>query len=504
MKAERLSALDVAFLCLEDTGPMHLGAVVVFDATPGFRPGRVAGLLAARAQSVTQLRRRIRPTWIPPGGARWVEDQEFDAGSHILRHQLRSGSSEDLAALSGQLMAEPLDLSRPPWQLHIVTGLAGGRFAVVAKFHHALCDAYGAFRLSRALLDDPDGRQSVTGTAERSGNGWPGIPGRIITATVNAATKATSETLTAVSIASSVVGRIRIAPASPLLTGTPAGRRVILAQVDMTTLRRAREQHGGTVHDILLAIISGALRHWLATRGEKIDKLVLRALVPTSQRRKSNMDTGGNMLSGYLCDLPVNEPDPAKRLHHLRASMDRNKAAGARTGAGALPVLADAVPPAVHRIVTPVVGRAAGWLFDLLVTTVPLSSAQLRLGGHPLRELYPLAPLARGQALAIALSRQNDNVYIGFHADSGALPDMDKLAEAVAVATTELADTATDRSGSVSGRTVASGRPAVSGRPVVSGRAAARAASPTSAGPRRRAVAAVPAQPARATKSRLR
>jgi WS/DGAT/MGAT family acyltransferase len=485
MKAERLSALDVAFLCLEDTAPMHLGAVVAFDATPTFRPGRVAGLLAARAQSVAQLRRRIRPTWFPPGGACWIEDPAFNPANHILRHQLRSGTTEDLAALSGQLMAEPLDLSRPPWQLHVVTGLAGGRFAIVAKFHHALCDAYGAFRLSRALLDDADDRQSVASASDRSDNRWTGIPSQIITATINATTKATSETLTAVSIASSVVGNIRIAPTSPLLTGSRAGHRVILAEVDMTTLRRAREQHGGTVHDVLLAVISGALRHWLATRGEKIDQLRLRALIPTSQRRKSNMDTGGNMLSGYLCDLPVNEPDPAKRLYQVRASMDRNKAAGTRTGAGALPVLADAVPPAVHRIATPLVGRWAGWLFDLLVTTVPLSSSQLRLGGHRLRELYPLAPLAHGQALAIALSRNNDSVYIGFQADSGALPDIDKLAEALAVATTELADAVTDRSRSASGPMVA------------------RAASPTSAG-RRPAGPAVSKQPARTTKSRQR
>lgn len=250
---------------------------------------------------------------------------------------------------------------------------------------------------------------------------------------------AASRTLNAASIASSIIGNVRVAPASPLLAGPPGTRRVILTRLDMTDLKRARQQHGGSVHDVLVAVVSGALRHWLTTRGDPVDELRLRALIPSSQRRKSNMDAAGNLLSGYLCDLPVNEPDPEQRLHHVRTSMERHKTVGARAGAGALPILAELIPPAVHRIVTPLLGHCAGLLFDLVVTTVPMPRAQLRLGGSPLRELYPLAPLASGHALAIALSPHRDNVYIGLHADADALPDIDKLTEALPVALAELA-----------------------------------------------------------------
>jgi WS/DGAT/MGAT family acyltransferase len=452
MTAERLSALDVAFLCLENSAPMHLGGVAVFDAGPGFRPGRVATLLAARAQKVARLRQRIRSTWMPPGGARWTAAGPFDVEYHIQRHQLRAGSSDDLAALSGDLMAEPLDLSRPPWQLHLVTGLAGGRFAVVAKFHHALCDASGAIGLCHNLLDQPEGQPAsplhagATSTGSGRARTGPGPIAAAVRATTNAAaqtltaaTTAASQTLTAASIASKVIGNVRVAPGSPLLTRPTSARRVILARVDETGLQQARQQFGGTSHDVLLSVVSGALRHWLATRGDPVNRLRLRALIPTSQRSRSTMDAAGNQLSGYLCDLPANEPDPAQRLRRVRASMDRHKAAGARSGAGALPVLAGFIAPAVHRVAAPLAGRGAGLLFDIVVTTIPMPRIPLRLNGSPLRELYPLAPLAHGHGLAIALSRHDGTAHIGLHADAGALPDIDKLVDALDVATAELA-----------------------------------------------------------------
>jgi WS/DGAT/MGAT family acyltransferase len=447
MMTERLNALDVAFLCLEDSAPMHLGAVAVFDAKRTFRPGRVAAQMAARVQNVAQLRRHIHAACLPPGGAYWAEDHDFDVNYHIRRHSLRTAAPDDLAELCGDLMADPLDLSRPPWQVHIVTGLADGRFAIVAKFHHALCDAYGAFGLGRALLDDAVGPQEsrrsphVIDRPDPVASSWTTRPRQVLAGAVKAVAEAASSTLTVASIASSIAGKIRFAAASPLLmTGRRAARRVLMARLDITDLQRARKRHGGTVHDVLLTVVSGALRHWLATRGDPVNEVRLRALIPSSQRQRSNMGAGGNLLSGYLCDLPVNEPDPLRRLHDVRIRMDQQKAAGPRKGAGALPVLAGLIPPAVHRIATPLVGCAAALLFDLVVTTVPVPTEELRLGGSPLSELYPLAPLARGHALTIALAPYRDCVHIGLQADAHALPDVDKFVEMLPVAAAELAE----------------------------------------------------------------
>jgi diacylglycerol O-acyltransferase / wax synthase len=304
--AERLSALDVAFVCLESAGaPMHLGAVAVFDAPRALRAGRVVSLLGDRARRVPRLAQRIRPVWAPPGGAVWAEDPRFHVSYHIRSHSLRSASVDDLAAVSAQLMADPLDLTRPPWQLHVITGLASGRFAVLAKFHHALCDAYGAIGLSRGLLDTPDRqhappvRPDLSPTPSRTPvAGYGVVPhlDRLVAPAVKAAANAASQALTALAIASSLVNNVRLASASPLLAASKGTRRVILTQIGMAELRHIRRLHGGTVHDVLLAIVTGALRQWLAARAYPVDELRLRALIPASQRRRSSQHAGGNLL----------------------------------------------------------------------------------------------------------------------------------------------------------------------------------------------------------------
>ena len=139
----------------------------------------------------------------------------------------------------------------------------------------------------------------------------------------------------------------------------------------------------------------------------------------------------GNRLSAYLLGLPVGEPDARVRLRTVRRAMDRNKAAGPLRGAGAVAVLADQLPALAHRFGAPLAGNAARMLFDLLVTSVPLPRSALSLGGCPLSAVYPMAPLARGQSLAVALSTYGGRVHVGLVADGKALPDLERLAGAV-------------------------------------------------------------------------
>jgi diacylglycerol O-acyltransferase / wax synthase len=135
-------------------------------------------------------------------------------------------------------------------------------------------------------------------------------------------------------------------------------------------------------------------------------------------------------LSGYLCDLPVDEPDPVRRLAAVRATMDENKIAGPGRGPGALPVLADRVPAAVHRLMMPIVGQFASLLCDTVVTSVPLPNVPLLFDEAQLQEVYPVVPLAPGHTLGVAFSTYRNTVHIGLHANGTALPDIDLLAEA--------------------------------------------------------------------------
>ncbi|MFE7334106.1 WSD1 family O-acyltransferase, partial [Streptomyces fimicarius] len=197
----------------------------------------------------------------------------------------------------------------------------------------------------------------------------------------------------------------------------------------------------------LLAVVAGALRRWMAGRGEPLPAADPRALVPVSRRRPGGAAASGNRLSAYLLGLPVTAADPRERLRAVRTAMDRNKAAGPLKGAGAVAVLADQLPPLAHRFGAPLAANAARMLFDVLVTSVPLPRSALSLGGCPLTALYPMAPLARGQSLAVALSTYGGRVHVGLVADGKALPDLDRLAEAVQEEFTELyaVVTGTDR-----------------------------------------------------------
>jgi len=418
MAAAALSGLDTAFLSLDSTSsPMNIGAIALFAPPRPVHPARLVASLRERAERIPRLRQRVRSSLLPLGVVRWVDDPRFDAGAHIHSHHLPR--PHDMARLTDRvadIMGERLDPSRPLWEIHVFTGLPGGMFAILPKLHHALADGAGAVMVGMALLDGIDGRVARL-------MAQPPCPSGGL---VDSLRSLGSSAQQAMDIAGSVLRSARpTPPASPLLAPTSSDRRLSTVRLDLADVRRVRRAHGGTTNDVLLAVLSGALREWLLARGDR--PVAPRALIPVSQRGRGR-GAAGNQLSGYLCDLPVDEADPVRRLATVRARMDDNKEAGPLRGPGALPVLADRVPAAVHRLVMPVVGQCAPLLCDTVVTSVPLPNVPLCFDGAQLKEVYPVVPLAPGHALGVAMSTYRDTVHVGLHANGTALPDIDLLA----------------------------------------------------------------------------
>lgn len=430
MAGRQLNGLDVAFLCLEgEKTPMHMGAVVIFSPDAEIAPERIATLLAERAARVPRLRLRVSPTLLPPGGARWTEDPAFDADRHVQVRELDGQRAEDeLVSHAEQWIEEPLDLRRPPWQVRVVTGLAEGKFALLLKLHHAFTDGAGAFAVAAGLLDELPVTATILAAAERPSR--PRSPLAMVKDTI-------SEAGENVGIASAVLRATRPYPVSPLAAPSSATRRVGFVRLDLADIRTIRTAHGGTANDVLLAVLSGALRRWMADRGQRVDGRPLRALIPVSTRGR-NSGLSANQLSGYLCELPVHLEDAVERLREIRRSMNRNKAAGPLAGAGALPVLAGRMPPSLHRVATRFAGQAAGLLFDTVITNVPLPRLGLTLDGAPMREVYPLVPLASRHAVGIAAAVYGGSVHIGLQANGAAVPDAGSLRDAVLKSAAEL------------------------------------------------------------------
>ncbi len=442
MTAGRLSGLDTAFLCLDrDITPMHLGGLAIFRPAHPPDPGRIACLLADRAQRLALLRQRVQPARSALTAATWAADPGFRAADHIHLHHLDGpGGHDDAAALAAELIVRPLPRTRPLWEFHVISGVTGGRFAVLVKMHHAFGDGLSVLNIGFRVLDGfmPRHGGALTPpalTPPSMLSRWWRVPGDVRGAVEDAIGQMTAAT----GIAASVLRRVRLpAPGSPLVVSSSGQRALATARLDLRQIRRIRAHFGGTVNDVLLSVVAGALRGWLVSRGDVVEGLVLRAFVPVSRRARSGDRIGGNHLSGYLCDLPVGEPDPGTRLRKIRSAMEQSKAAGADRGAGAIPLLADRLPPAVHRVAAPVAGQGAVLLFDLMVTSIPLPAIRFTLDGADLEQVFPLAPLAAGQALVVGLSCYQDSAFVGLLADRQGFPDVQRLADAIAPAASAL------------------------------------------------------------------
>ncbi|MBX7548383.1 wax ester/triacylglycerol synthase family O-acyltransferase [Streptomyces sp. NPDC055966] len=430
MTSDLLAPLDLAFWNIEsDRHPMHLGALGVFGAHSPTAGAHAADLLAARAAAVPGLRLRIRDVWQPLafGAAVRETDPDFDPLNHVRLH----APTADFHAVAGRLMERPLERGRPPWEAHVLPGEDGMSFAVLFKFHHALADGLRALKLAAGVLDPVD----LPARAPRAIEPPRGLlsdvrrlPG-LLPALVRGALSDAGRALDiGASLARSTLG---MRPSSALTSAPSGTRRTAGVVLDIDDVHRVRKTVGGTVNDVLIAVVAGALRRWLEERGESTRGVAPRALIPVSRRRPRTAHPQGNRLSGYLIPLPVGESDPLGRLDTVRTAMVRHKDAGPDRGAGAVALLADHVPALGHRLGGPLVGQAARLWFDILVTSVPMPSLGLRLGGHELTEVYPLAPLAPGQSLAVAISTYRGRVHYGLVADAASVPDLDRFAHAV-------------------------------------------------------------------------
>jgi diacylglycerol O-acyltransferase len=355
MTTDRLSSLDIAFLCLESPAtPMHMGVVTTFEPDGPVDVLRLATLIAQRAARIPRLRRRARFNRSIVGGAQWVDQPGFHANNHIDVHRLDASPADDpLADHASEWIATPLDPGAPLWAAQIVTALADNRFALLLKLHHAITDGTGAVEIGLGLLD----------TVSRATLSAPRTPPARSASLVSQLTDAAA-------IATAVARATRPFPGPATLTPNSPKRRVGFTRLDLNDIRRVRKQHGGTTNDVVLAILAGALRGWLTNRGT--DPQPLRALIPVSLRGRQATQAGGNLLSGYLCELPTDIDDPIQRMHRVRQHMQRNKHDRPTRGAGALPVLANHLPPAVHQLAARFAGRAAPMLFDTVITNVPL------------------------------------------------------------------------------------------------------------------------------------
>ena len=463
--ADRLSALDVSFLYLEErTTPMHVGSVAVFaEPDTGFDHDRLVQLIKHRIAFVPRYRQRIR--WVPAKVANpvWVDDEHFDVTYHVRRSALpRPGTDEQLKDLVARIMSRHLDRNRPLWEMYLVEGLSDHRFAIITKTHHAMVDGLSAVDIGQVILDvTPNPRDTIadvwrparepTGLELWAGGvaDWMRSPADVA---VNMRTglqdahdsmKRLGRSVGGVVSAVSTV--VRPPATSPLNAEIGEQRRFETAATSLADHRRIRQAHGGTVNDVVLAVVCGALREWLQMRGESLNaRSQVRVMVPVSVRETESASSGaGNEIAAFLVDLPVGEPDPVVRLQRITFEMGQYKASNQMMGAQAIIGIAGFSPPTIHALGARAVSGLSQRVWNTTVTNVPGPQFPLYAGGCEMLAAYPVVPLARNQAVTIGLTSYNGGVFYGLLGDREAMADLDVLAGCLVSSLAELLDTTT-------------------------------------------------------------
>jgi WS/DGAT/MGAT family acyltransferase len=460
MADDRLTGLDASFLHLEDdSAHMHVAAVLLFEGDPPEQQD-VADALERRLHLVPRYRQKLAFVPLNQGRPVWVDDPHFNLDYHVRKTALPApGSEEQLRNLAGRVFSQRLDRDKPLWELWIVEGLEGDRFAVLSKTHHALVDGVSGVDIASVLFDtqaepqappDPGKRWMPTPPPSRAHLLGHALAERVSEPTeivrgVRAALRAPRRV--ALSAYESLVGIGAMAwaglsPAPSTIYNEPIGphRRFNWVRVSLDDVKAVKNELGGTVNDVMLAIVTGALGRHLRRRGVDTEGLVLKTMVPVSVRAELERGALGNRVAAMMAPLPVGEEDPVEALRQIGESMRGLKESGQAVGAQRLTELSGFAPPTVMAQASRLMARQR--MFNLVVTNVPGPQFPLYLMGREMIDLFPMVPLAPGQALGVAIMSYNGMVNFGLLGDYDLMYDLDEVTDDFADSLADLADAA--------------------------------------------------------------
>jgi diacylglycerol O-acyltransferase len=442
--ADRLSGLDSSFLHLEQGGAhMHVASTMTFEG-PVPDHDEFLEHLSARLHLVPRFRQKLR--FVPLGQGRpvWVDDPHLNLNYHVRHTALPPpGSEHQLRTLAARIFSQRLDRGKPLWEMWLVDGLEGGRFAIIGKSHHALVDGISGVDITTVLFDtapepapigepeewvpqpEPSDSQLLAeALLERSTS--PAEVLRGARSLVRGPRQLASAAGSVLAAAGSLAGASVAAPPSPYNVTIGPYRRFAEVRADLGEFKRVKNEHGGTVNDVVLAVVTGALGRHLRGRGQSTRDLELRAMVPISVRAEDERGALGNRVSAMMAPLPVWCEDPLERLAIVSARMGDLKKSRQAVGATMLTELTNFAPPTILGQASRLQARQR--FFNLVITNVPGPQFPLYILGRRLEAVFPMVPLARNQAVCVGIMSYDGQVNFGLIGDYDAMPDLDSLA----------------------------------------------------------------------------
>jgi WS/DGAT/MGAT family acyltransferase len=433
---------------------MHVASTIIFEGSaPTHEEFR--DHIASRLHLVPRFRQKLRFVPFDQGRPVWVDDPHLNLDYHVRQSALPApGSDEQLRNLAARIFSQQLDRSKPLWELWLVEGLRDDRFAIIGKSHHALVDGVSGVDITTVLFDldaEPQGRSA-------SPPAWLARPEptdlklfsdamkerltspKEIVRGFRAVLRGPRQVLRGVGATSKVVSAGLSAPHTVFNVEIGPHRRFAITQTELAELKRVKDAHGGTVNDVILSVVAGAIGRYLRARGHSTDDLEMRALVPVSVRAAEEHGALGNRITAMMAPLPIWAEDPVERLHIVTEQMGDLKSSGQAVGAEILTKVTDFAPTTIASQAARL--QPAQRFFNLVVTNVPGPQFPLYVLGRKMEAIFPMVPLARRQALCIGIMSYNGQVNFGLVGDYDAMADLDSFALDLEAATDEVIATA--------------------------------------------------------------
>ena len=455
---QRLSGLDASFLYLETpTQPLHVCSVLELDAATipgGYSFKKLREHLAERLTAIPTFREKLANSFLNLDHPVWVEDDDFDLVRHLHRIGLPApGGREELSEICGHLASLPLDRRHPLWEMWVIEGLdgkdtrKGGRLAVLTKIHHAAVDGVtGANLMSQLCSTEPKAPPPVPVPAAAGADANPvrialGGLGRFASRPVRLATSVLPATVSTVveTVRRAAGGRAMAAPfaapQTPFNASVTAHRNVALCQLDLADVKKVKDHFGVKVNDVVMALVSGVLRRYLADRDELPENSLV-AMVPVSVHDRSDRP-GRNQVSGMFTSLETQINDPGERLRAIAEGNSTAKEHSSAIGASLLQDWSQFAGPAIFGVAMRVYAQSrlteTRPVHNLVVSNVPGPQIPLYFLGAEVQAMYPLGPIFHGAGLNITVMSLNGTLNVGLISCPELLPDLSDMADAFPV-----------------------------------------------------------------------
>lgn len=423
---------------------MHVASTTIFEGPPP-EHDEFRDHIASRLHLVPRFRQKLRFVPFAQGRPVWVDDPHLNLEYHVRRTALPPpGSEEQLRNLAARIFSQQLDRSKPLWEIWLAEGLEGDRFAVISKSHHALVDGVSGVDITTVLYDaapEPTGPPPVgpewlprpepssgkllaDALLERATS--PAEIVRGVRAILRGPRRIASQLREGASATGKFVGAGLSAPRTPLNVEIGPHRRFEFVTADLAEFKRIKNELGGTVNDVVLAAVTGALGRYMRARGFETEELELRAMVPVSVRADEEHGALGNRVAAIMAPLPVWCDNPAEVLHLINERMGDLKGSGQAVGAEILTGLTDFAPPTIASQAARL--QWAQRFFNLVVTNIPGPQFPLYVLGREMKALYPMVPLAQRQAVCVGIMSYSGQINFGLIGDYDAMADLDSLA----------------------------------------------------------------------------